>query len=337
MASLTYLPGVVPAPEPDISPWLGVWCPDSSHTEDADKPEESARGEAPSTQPPKVPVDAAYTLLADKDQLRSHIEWTDGDGARQQHAFALPLDGAWLELGDGAGFARLRWHDPVRLNSLSGRGSSQSSTDLPERQNGVVGPTLTAPASQPRLPLAVLITEVCDTDQRIHHVAERRLHGDVTETRMSVVERQRDAHGGWTTTQRQYRRTRVKQVICYRRDLKMRKGKIAAQCAHAAMAVFLERDVGGLSALHIPVAGAMAWWTRQAFAKVVLSVEDEDALLAVHAAARAAGLPTAVVTDSGRTEFKGVPTRTTVVVGPAPVPWIDRITGRDGLIPTKLA
>ena len=130
---------------------------------------------------------------------------------------------------------------------------------------------------------------------------------------------------------------RVKQVICYRRDLTMRKGKIAAQCAHAALAVFLRRDRGAADQLGIPLEGPMALWAKHRSAKIVLSVESEEDLLAVHRLAEADGLPTALITDAGRTEFGGVPTRTAVAVGPAPAAWIDRITGRDGRVPTRLA
>jgi PTH2 family peptidyl-tRNA hydrolase len=134
-----------------------------------------------------------------------------------------------------------------------------------------------------------------------------------------------------------YRRSAAKQVMVYRRDLKMRKGKIAAQCAHGAMAVFFRRDTRPDGRLDIPLDGPMEIWSRSAFAKIVLSVEDEEGLLAIHAAAQRAGLPTAVITDAGRTEFHGVPTRTVVAIGPAALGEIDAITGKDGAIPCKLA
>ena len=50
-----------------------------------------------------------------------------------------------------------------------------------------------------------------------------------------------------------------------------------------------------------------------------------------------AGLPTALITDGGRTEFHGVPTHTTVAIGPARADQIDQITGPDGAVVTKLA
>ena len=49
----------------------------------------------------------------------------------------------------------------------------------------------------------------------------------------------------------------VKQVLLYRRDLKMRKGKIAAQCAHASLAVFLRRGAVAQGHLVVPLDVAM--------------------------------------------------------------------------------
>ncbi|RME24415.1 MAG: aminoacyl-tRNA hydrolase [Deltaproteobacteria bacterium] len=146
-----------------------------------------------------------------------------------------------------------------------------------------------------------------------------------------------------------------KQVLLYRRDLKMRKGKIAAQCAHASLAVFLSRQV---RAVAVPVADdgtvggepldpgrtmvleldeAMAAWVRHGSAKIVLSVDDEAALLRAHQLAVDAGLPTALIRDAGHTEFGGVPTLTACAIGPARVEDIDPITGPEGAVATKLA
>lgn len=137
----------------------------------------------------------------------------------------------------------------------------------------------------------------------------------------------------------------------YRRDLKMRKGKIAAQCAHASLAVFLNRrvrpdavelrvagqSVPAEAALVIPMDEGMRGWVEGRFAKVVLSVEDEESLVRVHELATEAGIPTALIRDAGRTEFHGVPTVTTCALGPAPVDVIDAITGPEGAVTTKLA
>lgn len=146
----------------------------------------------------------------------------------------------------------------------------------------------------------------------------------------------------------------VKQVIVFRKDLNMRKGKIAAQVAHASMKVFFDRKItfhgtpsgqenadGTLSMppqyLMVPLDPAMAAWVFGTFTKIVLSVESEADLLRVFEEAKARRLPTALVTDLGATEFHGVPTNTTVAIGPTDASEIDIITGPGGLVRTTLA
>jgi len=177
-----------------------------------------------------------------------------------------------------------------------------------------------------------LTTEILSGEDSLHLVRRRLVTPDslqVTQT-MATPE-------GPVETVAYFRRTTVKQVMVYRRDLKMRKGKIAAQCAHASMAVFFRRDEGPEDRLEVPLDGPMTVWAKGRFAKVVLSVETEDDLLEVARLAEARGLPCAVITDSGKTEFGGVPTRTTVALGPAAAEEIDAITGPSGEVTTKLA
>jgi len=135
---------------------------------------------------------------------------------------------------------------------------------------------------------------------------------------------------------------RVKQVLLFRNDLKVSKGKFAGQIAHATLDVFLRKsslvraDSG--STICFPVGPEeIAWMEGEEYAKVVLTVTDEAALLRAYGLAREAGLPASLITDAGITEFHGVPTNTAVAIGPADAERIDRITGRDGLVPTKLA
>ena len=125
-------------------------------------------------------------------------------------------------------------------------------------------------------------------------------------------------------------RAAIKQVIVYRRDLKMRKGKIAAQVAHASMKVFFDRgsvqtapgdEVGeGIPDEHwleVTLTDEMAEWVQGLFTKIVLTVKSEEDLLRAKTLAEEAGIPTALITDAGRTEFHGVPTHTAVAIGPA--------------------
>ena len=125
---------------------------------------------------------------------------------------------------------------------------------------------------------------------------------------------------------------KTKQVIVMRKDLGMRKGKMVAQGAHAAMKVLL--DAGALDGderFSIRLTEPMRLWMgdprTSRFTKVCVSVDSEAALDAIVDRARAANVPVALIVDSGATEFHGVPTKTCCAVGPAWVEDIDAITG----------
>ena len=119
----------------------------------------------------------------------------------------------------------------------------------------------------------------------------------------------------------------AKQVIVMRKDLAMRKGKMIAQGAHASLAVLLDRGERDDEALTIALTPAMTDWLGGRFTKVCVSVDSEAALDQVVERARAAGVPCALIVDSGRTEFHGVPTKTCCAVGPAWAAEVDAITG----------
>jgi PTH2 family peptidyl-tRNA hydrolase len=119
----------------------------------------------------------------------------------------------------------------------------------------------------------------------------------------------------------------AKQVIVMRKDLNMRKGKMIAQGAHASLAVLVERSRIADDELNCELTPAMTSWLGGRFAKVCVSVESEAALDEVVARAHAAGVPCALIVDSGKTEFHGVPTKTCCAVGPAWSDEVDAITG----------
>ncbi|MGZ3711890.1 MAG: aminoacyl-tRNA hydrolase [Bdellovibrionota bacterium] len=117
----------------------------------------------------------------------------------------------------------------------------------------------------------------------------------------------------------------VKQVILIRRDLNMRRGKEIAQGAHASMGFLVEqlrKDVNQLS-----LSAEEQEWIREGMAKICLQVTSEAELLACHEKAKAAGLYSFLVRDSGRTEFHGEPTYTACAIGPAEAAKIDAVTG----------
>lgn len=124
----------------------------------------------------------------------------------------------------------------------------------------------------------------------------------------------------------------AKQVIVMRKDLAMRKGKMIAQGAHASLAVLLDRGEREGEKLTIALTPAMIEWLGGKFTKVCVGVDSEAALDDVAARAEAAGVPCAVIIDSGRTEFHGVPTKTCLAVGPAWTDEVDAITGELALL-----
>jgi PTH2 family peptidyl-tRNA hydrolase len=118
----------------------------------------------------------------------------------------------------------------------------------------------------------------------------------------------------------------AKQVIVMRKDLNMRKGKMVAQGSHASVgAVLLIQEKGVEYDAEVRRA-AKEWLTGQ-FSKICVSVDSEQELMDVYGKAEGAGLPVKLITDSGRTEFHGVPTRTCLAIGPAWGEDIDKITG----------
>jgi PTH2 family peptidyl-tRNA hydrolase len=118
-----------------------------------------------------------------------------------------------------------------------------------------------------------------------------------------------------------------KQVIVIRKDLNMRKGKMVAQGAHASMAAILSIAVLSDTGLNIPNDPRIQDWLRGKFTKVCVSVNSENELLALHEQAKVAGLLTALIQDSGLTEFGGVATYTAVAIGPDLKSTVDSITG----------
>jgi PTH2 family peptidyl-tRNA hydrolase len=120
----------------------------------------------------------------------------------------------------------------------------------------------------------------------------------------------------------------VKQVIVVRHDLKMRKGKIGAQCSHASMKVFFDRFKNEKKNVYsIKVSDEMNEWIQGAFTKIVVYVNSEEELLAIYDRAKEAGLPCSLIKDNGLTEFGGVPTHTCIAIGPDKAEKIDLITG----------
>lgn len=131
-----------------------------------------------------------------------------------------------------------------------------------------------------------------------------------------------------------------KQMIVMRRDLKMRKGKIAAQAGHACVTAVLaaltrEQRLGQVQADETGVvltqdgqsATPLSEWFARGVAKVCVYVDSEEELLEIDRKAKAAGILSALICDSGLTEFHGQPTYTCLAFEPSLPEKVDPITG----------
>ncbi len=108
----------------------------------------------------------------------------------------------------------------------------------------------------------------------------------------------------------------MKQVIVVRADLKLPKGKMAAQASHASVEAVLRSSSDKVDE-----------WRSQGMKKVVLKVADEKQLLEVQQLAKSKKLVAAVITDAGKTVV-APGTRTCIGIGPDDENIVDSITGK---------
>jgi PTH2 family peptidyl-tRNA hydrolase len=112
---------------------------------------------------------------------------------------------------------------------------------------------------------------------------------------------------------------RYKQVIVFRSDLKLSKGKAAVQAGHAAV-----------SAAEEACKHRRKWfqaWFDEGQRKIAVKVKNEKEMLELEMQAKESGLSCALIVDRGLTEIPPG-TVTCLGIGPAPVEKVDKITGR---------
>lgn len=119
----------------------------------------------------------------------------------------------------------------------------------------------------------------------------------------------------------------TKQVIVVRKDLNMRKGKIASQVAHASLGIFTKDAKILADKLTTTITKEAKEWFESSFAKIVVGCESEQELIEIYNKALVNKIPACLITDSGKTEFNNIPTKTTCAIGPALCEDIDKITG----------
>jgi PTH2 family peptidyl-tRNA hydrolase len=109
-----------------------------------------------------------------------------------------------------------------------------------------------------------------------------------------------------------------KLVIVMRTDIKMSKGKVAAQAGHAAV-----------SASEYARRNRPEWWNpwiMEGQRKIAVKAKSEDEILMLERKARNAGLPVVMIVDKGLTEIPPN-TITCLGIGPAPANKVDTVTG----------
>ncbi|KAG2459042.1 peptidyl-tRNA hydrolase 2, mitochondrial [Polypterus senegalus] len=108
-----------------------------------------------------------------------------------------------------------------------------------------------------------------------------------------------------------------KMILVVRSDLKMGKGKVAAQCSHAAVSAYKQCQKRNPELLK--------QWEYCGQPKIVVRVPDESGLIELMLQAKDLGLPVSLIKDAGRTQI--APGSLTVLgVGPGPADLVDKVT-----------
>ncbi len=115
--------------------------------------------------------------------------------------------------------------------------------------------------------------------------------------------------------------SKYKQVIVVRKDLKLPKGKLAVQVAHASVQAVIENMRKKV----------VKEWLNTQSKKVVVWVKDKEELMEIVKKAKQKGIITAIIKDAGLTVVKPG-TITCAAIGPDKEEKIEKITGHLKLV-----
>ncbi|HLC67284.1 MAG TPA: peptidyl-tRNA hydrolase Pth2 [archaeon] len=106
-----------------------------------------------------------------------------------------------------------------------------------------------------------------------------------------------------------------KQVIVIRTDIKMSKGKVAAQASHAAVDAVQKSDKKIIDA-----------WKKEGQKKIIVKAKSETELVELKEKCKKLGIKSSLIADAGKTEL--VPgTLTALGIGPDTEEKINKVTG----------
>lgn len=113
----------------------------------------------------------------------------------------------------------------------------------------------------------------------------------------------------------------LKQVYIVRTDLEMGKGKVAAQCCHAAVKAFMDLSSRGEESVK-----ALNRWEWEGSRKVVLKIGSEKEMVDLIQNAKRKGIYATTIRDAGKTQIPSG-SLTVGVIGPAGEKDIDAVSG----------
>ncbi|OBA24427.1 peptidyl-tRNA hydrolase [Metschnikowia bicuspidata var. bicuspidata NRRL YB-4993] len=116
----------------------------------------------------------------------------------------------------------------------------------------------------------------------------------------------------------------VRMTLVVRQDLKMGKGKAAAQCSHATLALYKKMATPSSQAYNPEMLHRWEYGNGQA--KITLQVPNMEEMDVLFAQAISLGVNAYTVHDAGRTQI-AAGSATVLGLGPAPKAVLDQITG----------
>jgi len=116
----------------------------------------------------------------------------------------------------------------------------------------------------------------------------------------------------------------VRMALVIRTDLKMEKGKVAAQCAHAALGCFRLIATDPSKKSYNPLLTNR--WLHGGQAKITLKCQNKEMMDELYAKALSLDVNAVVIHDAGRTQI-AAGSATVLGIGPAPKSVLDQITG----------
>ena len=116
----------------------------------------------------------------------------------------------------------------------------------------------------------------------------------------------------------------VRMSLIVRQDLKMGKGKAAAQCSHATLALYKKITNPNLDSYNPEM--VRRWEYGNGTAKITLQVPNQEEMDMLYAKAISLGINAYIVHDAGRTQI-AAGSATVLGLGPAPKRILDDVTG----------